>query len=770
MKRLLALITLICVLAAPAVRGASGNFARASHLLSEASRLIGAGRYAAAADSLAKAGSLKGLPSVTSTEIACGLLRATIGLGDYNGARRLYNEAMADSYDDITDDMLRLNASELYFAAGDYYAALNVLDSIVSPRYATNRDIHRSRALTMLERYDDAVALLSDGISRLGADDPARPLLLQNRGYALWSCGRLDSAVSDLAEAVSLVPESADRYSIMANLAMAESEAGDHTKALKHINTAVAHLDAASPDGIISRRKRAEILARAGRIAESRAAFGRYFDSERRLLLDNLDEMTPSQRLNYWTKVKPLLSRSFILGDAAADFLFDVAMFRRQTSLIGMRDTRTLRRRLSTTSATLRRSLASDEAAVEIVSYESGRNTVAYAAIVLPKRGRARFVRLLDQNDIYRAETVGTNSIYNALKSESPTDKNLLYSDSVIGNHVWQPVIGALPRGTRRIYIAPEGIFHLWAIENMPFDGRDSLEIHRISSTAALALRDKAPKAAKSSRRLLVGGLDYDARLRDSIAGEPDHQSADHLRSRTGSKMRFSYLKGTRAEVDSIAALTEASACDTRHIADEATVKEILPGYDIVHIATHGYSLNFGLRRRPQFLADSVAIDRSLLGSGLALTGANTSADSDNREDALLSAREICDLDLSGVDFVVLSACQTAKGDVSDEGAAGLVRGLKNAGVKTVMATLWCVDDRSTMLFMQEFYRLLDSGASKHEAYTGARHRLRHEPTKIPYRRFSPAIMARERSTSYRILPPFDAPYYWAPFILIDDF
>ena len=30
--------------------------------------------------------------------------------------------------------------------------------------------------------------------------------------------------------------------------------------------------------------------------------------------------------------------------------------------------------------------------------------------------------------------------------------------------------------------------------------------------------------------------------------------------------------------------------------------------------------------------------------------------------------------------------------------------------------------------------------------------------------------MARERSTSYRILPPFDAPYYWAPFILIDDF
>lgn len=769
MKRLLAAIILICAFAVLAASAAGRDFSRASHLLAEASRLIAGGHYAAAADSLEQARSLKGLPSVTRTEIACGLLRATIGLGDYSNARRLYHEAMSDSYDDITDDMLRLNASELYFAGGDYDAALNVLDSIVSPRYATTRDIHRSRALTMLERYDDAVTLLTDGIARIGEDDPAYPLLLQNRGYALWSCGRLAGAVSDLAGAVRLMPESADRYSIMANLALAESESGDHVNALRHINTAVAHLDAASPDGIIARRKRAEILARAGRTAESRAAFSRYFDSERRLLLDNLDEMTPSQRLNYWTKVKPLLSRSFILGDAAAGFLFDVAMFRRQTSLIGMRDTEALRRQLTTTSATLRRSLAPDEAAVEIVSYESGRDTVSYAAIILPKRGRARFVRLLDQNDIYRAETVGSNSIYNALKSESPSDKNLLYSDSTLGNLVWRPIVKALPSGTRRIYIAPEGIFHLWAIENMPFDGRDSLEIHRISSSAALALRDKSPKSGIGSRRLLVGGLDYDARLRDSITGKPDHQSADHLRSHPGSTMRFSYLKGTRDEVDSIAAAA-ASVCDIRHIADEATVKKILPGYDIVHIATHGYSLNFGLRRRPQFLADSVAIDRSLLGAGLALTGANTSAGGGNREDALLSAREICDLDLSGVDFVVLSACQTAKGDVSDEGAAGLVRGLKNAGVKTVMASLWCVDDRSTMLFMQEFYRLLDSGASKHEAYTGAQRRLRHEPTRIPYRRFSPAIMARERSTSYRILPPFDAPYYWAPFILIDDF
>lgn len=73
-------------------------------------------------------------------------------------------------------------------------------------------------------------------------------------------------------------------------------------------------------------------------------------------------------------------------------------------------------------------------------------------------------------------------------------------------------------------------------------------------------------------------------------------------------------------------------------------------------------------------------------------------------EDGLLSARELCDIDLTGTELVVLSACQTAQGVVSDEGPAGLVRGLKRAGVKTVIATLWSVDDKATALFMKALY------------------------------------------------------------------
>jgi CHAT domain-containing protein len=201
----------------------------------------------------------------------------------------------------------------------------------------------------------------------------------------------------------------------------------------------------------------------------------------------------------------------------------------------------------------------------------------------------------------------------------------------------------------------------------------------------------------------------------------------------------------------------------------EGQLKNIMPNYSMVHIATHGYSLDLGIRKRPQYMADSIAVDVSLTGAGLALTGANIASNGEHLEDGLLSAREICDMDLRNVDFVILSACQTAQGDITDEGAAGLVRGLKNAGVKTIIATLWSVDDASTSCFMQKFYEALASGKSKVEAFRLAQDYLRNEQIPFPYHKFDAATMARSNQVSY-YNRDFSDPYYWAPFILIDDY
>lgn len=275
---------------------------------------------------------------------------------------------------------------------------------------------------------------------------------------------------------------------------------------------------------------------------------------------------------------------------------------------------------------------------------------------------------------------------------------------------------------------------------------------------------------------LVIGGLDYGVRSKDETnknagiedkdkKGRGKREAAEYLVEHFGRSDVFGYLKGTGAEADSIGRIYPDA--DVTHRMEESLMKEVLPYYDMVHIATHGYSLTFGMRSRPEYLSDGVAIDKSLMGSGLALTGANSGIGSEG-EDNILSAGEICEMDLSGVDFVVLSACQTAKGDISDEGAAGLVRGLKNAGAGTILATLWEVDDYSTMLFMQAFYKALREGKNRHEALAAARRRVREEETALPYRRFSAATMARDRKMTTKRLPPSESPYYWGAFIMID--
>src|SRR5262249_2558013 len=95
-----------------------------------------------------------------------------------------------------------------------------------------------------------------------------------------------------------------------------------------------------------------------------------------------------------------------------------------------------------------------------------------------------------------------------------------------------------------------------------------------------------------------------------------------------------------------------------------------------------------------------------LLLSGLAFGGANrrNSAD-DSGNDGILTAEEVVSLDLSSVDLVVLSACNTALGVVRpSEGVLGLRRAFAIAGARTMIMTLWSVEDRATQRWMRAFY------------------------------------------------------------------
>ena len=324
-----------------------------------------------------------------------------------------------------------------------------------------------------------------------------------------------------------------------------------------------------------------------------------------------------------------------------------------------------------------------------------------------------------------------------------------IYEDTVLAQKIWQPIVKLLPAGTQTLYFAPDGLFQMLGIEYLVSEDLKGLEMRRLSSTAQIVPRQVGSgKKNGAEGVLVVGGLAYNECLPEPDTVSVSNRIAyDYVIRNYGRPMNFAYLKGAGMEADSISAILKAESIVT---ADEAWLKYRLGESRIAHLATHGYSLKVSLDEPLYFMRDSIGkMERA--------------------EDGLLSARELCDMDLTGTELVVLSACQTAQGVVSDEGPAGLVRGLKRAGVKTVIATLWSVDDKATALFMKALYE--NWKVKKQDLYVAfrqAREALRN------YKITKKVVL--QRKTLRRVVVdcskdpiyPYRSPYYWAPFVLID--
>src|SRR4029079_7751533 len=93
--------------------------------------------------------------------------------------------------------------------------------------------------------------------------------------------------------------------------------------------------------------------------------------------------------------------------------------------------------------------------------------------------------------------------------------------------------------------------------------------------------------------------------------------------------------------------------------------------------------------------------------SGIVLAGANRPPEA-GKDDGILTALEVAELDLRGTELVVLSACETGLGRVvGGEGLLGLQRAFQVAGARSVIASLWAVDDQATRNLMERFYQNL---------------------------------------------------------------
>src|SRR5262249_31361941 len=184
-------------------------------------------------------------------------------------------------------------------------------------------------------------------------------------------------------------------------------------------------------------------------------------------------------------------------------------------------------------------------------------------------------------------------------------------------------------------------------------------------------------------------------------------------------------LPRTRDEVENIASLFGPGRSRVfvgKASTEDAFKAELIKRYKRIHLATH-----------------SVIGDRSPARSAVVI-----GLDKERHEDGLLNVSEIQDLDLD-CDLVVLSACQTGKGQLlSGEGVIGLSRAFMYAGARTLVVSLWNVSDVSTSEFMQSFYRHMIAGESHAAALREAK-----------------IQMLRSRNELLR------HPYYWAPFVVI---
>ena len=257
---------------------------------------------------------------------------------------------------------------------------------------------------------------------------------------------------------------------------------------------------------------------------------------------------------------------------------------------------------------------------------------------------------------------------------------------------LWDPLRPALA-GAKMIFVVPDGMLNLIPFAALPEDAGYLVDhnpvIAMLSSERDLLPEESTPKKAGL---LAVGSPEFEEAALDAavppLRGSPVDCEAFN-------QMQFSPLPASLGEVQEIATTwkrwtpREPTDLLTGNDATRAHFLEAAPTARVLHVATHAFVLD-----------KSCGNGNPLLRSGLVFAGANH-----ERQSSVLTAQQIASLDLEGLEWAVLSACDTGNGELHDgEGVLGLVRSFRVAGAKTVVMTLWPVEDDMARRFMRSLY------------------------------------------------------------------
>jgi CHAT domain-containing protein/tetratricopeptide (TPR) repeat protein len=289
-------------------------------------------------------------------------------------------------------------------------------------------------------------------------------------------------------------------------------------------------------------------------------------------------------------------------------------------------------------------------------------------------------------------------------------------------------------RSTRRVFVVSEGALTLVNLATLTgMDGRYLVEdgplIHVLSAERDLLAQAASLQAADDL--LAIGGPDFERRQPgNGPASTSVKATASTYRGTTSrcegfESLRFDPLEAAAAEAMEIEkAWTRArkgSSGGSRSLtgaqAVEESFKALAPSFRIVHVASHGFFLDDECDD-----AGSPLAENPLLRAGLAFAGANRrSMAGPDQDDGILTAEEIASLDLSRVEWLVLSACDTALGKTQPgEGVLGLRRAARVSGARALIMSLWRVKDDAARDWMKRLYAHRSQGVPTDEALRNA--------------------------------------------------
>ena len=402
----------------------------------------------------------------------------------------------------------------------------------------------------------------------------------------------------------------------------------------------------------------------------------------------------------------------------------------------------------------IRKTLKPGEAAVEVLRFkkydptggDTSREDINYAFLVLMADANVP-VQLIAMPMGMQMETKFLKYYRNNIKYNLP--------DAASYQHYFQPLGEYLKKqNVTRVFFSPDGVYNqinLNGIENPETKQFliNEFDIRLVTNTRELVEVTLERDDHHSSTLIGYPKFNLDA-TEIRASKRPSTTRGMSTRAWRGGLLRYmrgeegiAVLPGTEKEIEMIAGLFgEGTAVYMEQQASERIAKNV-DNPKVLHVATHGYFLE---DETAEIKSSSAYFSNPLLNAGLILAGAENFLNTgepinEEGDDGILTAFEAMNLKLENTQLVVLSACETALGDVKNgEGVYGLQRALKLAGARSIVMSLWNVDDDATQQLMTAFYEEMSRSGDQHEAFRAAQQKVKEK---------------------------FPSPFYWAAFVMV---